>query len=150
MTNKELVLETIKRLGKAEALSLREKAVSGQADGTALIAEEAYVPEWTQRDYTAIPLGAPYQYQGQVYTLTQQHDATGQPDWRPGVAYSLWDLKHTKDPTAAKPYVAPQGSWGLYDKGDCMIWTDGHVWKSKIDNNAYTPESYAQGWEIAV
>lgn len=148
MTHKELVLDTIKRLGRAEAISLRAKAVAGEADGTQLIADEAYVPEWTQRDYSAVPIGAPYQCEGQVYTLTQQHDATQQPDWKPGVAYSLWDLKHTKDPAAAKPYVAPQGAWGLYDTDDCMIWTDGHIWRSRIENNSWTPESYPQGWEL--
>lgn len=148
LTDKELVLDTMKRLGKAEAISLREKAVAGEAGGTELIKDEAYVPEWSQKDYSTVPVGSPYKYNGQVYTLTQQHDATSQPDWRPGVAYSLWDLKHTQDPAAAKPYVAPQGSWGLYDKDDCMIWTDGHVWTSIIDNNSWTPDSYPQGWKI--
>lgn len=146
-TNKEFVIAALRSLGKAEAVSLRAKAVSGEADATALIADEDFIPTWTQKDYSTTPVGSPYRYDGQVYQLTQQHDATNNPDWRPGVAYSLWDILHTKDPAKAKPYMAPMGAWGLYDTGDCMIWTDGAVWRSKIENNAYTPDTYAQGWE---
>ncbi|MEG0913715.1 MAG: hypothetical protein RSG53_08920 [Oscillospiraceae bacterium] len=138
----------MKRLGKAEAISLRTKAVSGEADGTELINDEAYIPEWTQRNYTTIPVGSPFKYGEQVYTLTQQHDATSQPDWKPGIAYSLWDIKHTQDPVFAKPYIPPQGAWGLYATGSCMIWSDGHVYISTMENNSWTPESYPQGWKL--
>ena len=27
-----------------------------------------------------------------------------------------------------------------------MTWTDGKVYASTMDSNAYTPESYAAGW----
>ena len=29
-----------------------------------------------------------------------------------------------------------------------MVWTDGKIYASTMDNNAYTPESYAQGWTV--
>lgn len=150
MNNKEFVLDTLYRAGQAEATSLREKAVAGEVTGTEIIASEGYVPNYPEdgkRDFTKVPVGSPYKYDGQVYKLWQQHDANGNPDWTPDKAVSLWDICHTTDPVAAKPYMEPQGSRGLYQKDECMIWTDGTVQRSKIDNNAYTPETYPDGWE---
>lgn len=151
MTSKAYVLETLRRAGLREAREIREKAVAGALDGTELIAEEGYIPDYPadgNRDFTAIPVGAPYRYDGQVYKLWQQHDANGNPDWTPDRAASLWDVCHTTDPARAKPYQLPQGSRGLYQTGECMVWTDGKVWRSKVDNNAYTPEELPDNWEV--
>ncbi|MDD6837336.1 MAG: hypothetical protein PUF04_09330 [bacterium] len=150
MNNKEFVLDTLYRAGQTEARKLREKAVSGEADGTAIIASEQYVPTYPvdgKRDFTSVPIGAPYMYEGQVYTLWVQHNANGNPDWTPDKSVSLWNIAHTTDPKRAKPYMQPAGTRGLYRTGECMIWTDGSVQRSKIDNNAYTPETYPDGWE---
>ena len=150
MTSKDFVLDTLRRAGLREAQDVREKAVSGTLDGTAVIAAEGYIPDYPEdgkRDFTAVPVGSPYRYAGQVYKLWQQHNANGQTDWTPDKAVSLWDICHTKDPAAAKPYVPPQGTRGVYQTGECMIWTDGQVWRSLTGNNAYTPETYPAGWE---
>lgn len=45
MTNKEFVLDTLRRAGLREAQDVREKAVSGTLDGTAVIAAEGYIPD---------------------------------------------------------------------------------------------------------
>ena len=82
----------------------------------------------------------------QVYKLWQQHDATGQPDWSPDKAVSLWDICHTTDPKLAKPYTAPQGSRGLWQAGECCT-LEGRVWRCKADNNAYGPLELAERWE---
>ena len=150
MTSKEFVLNTLRRAGLQEAHTIREQAVSGDLDGTGVIAAEGYIPDYPEdgkRDFTAVPVGAPYRYDGQVYKLWQQHNANGQPDWTPDKAVSLWDIYHTTDPAYAKPYVTPQGTRGIYQQGDCMIWTDGQVWRSTISNNAWTPDTYPAGWE---
>ena len=150
MTNKDFVLDTLRRAGLREAQTVRDGAVAGTLDGTAVIAAEGYIPDYPEdgkRDFTAVPVGSPYRYAGQVYKLWQQHNANGQPDWTPDKAVSLWDIYHTTDPAYAKPYVTPQGTRGLYQTGECMIWTDGTVQRSLIDNNAYTPETYPAGWE---
>ena len=138
--------EELRQRGAADAAALAAKAVSGEAGGTALIAAEEQIPTWRQRDYSSVPVGTPYKWQGQVYKLWQQHDATAQPDWTPDQAVSLWDICHTTDPAAAKEYQAPQGSRGLYQTGECCLY-GGRVWKSKIDNNAWTPDAYPAGWE---
>ena len=138
--------DELRQRGAADAAALAARAVSGEADGTALIAGEDQIPTWRQRDYSAVPVGTPYKWQGQVYKLWQQHDATNQPAWSPDQAVSLWDICHTTDPLAAREYQAPQGSRGLYQTGECCLY-GGHVWRSKIDSNAWTPDSYPAGWE---
>lgn len=141
-----LAQEAMKSKGVADARALAALAVAGEADGTALIEQEEKIPTWRQRDFSDVPVGTPYKWQGQVYKLWQQHDATEQPDWSPDKAVSLWDICHTTDPAKAKPYAAPQGSRGLYQTGECCLW-DGQVRRSKVDNNAYSPADYPDNWE---
>lgn len=141
-----LALEELKERGAADAAALAARAVSGEADGTELIEEEGSIPTWRQRDYSTVPVGTPYKWQGQVYKLWQQHDAVQQPDWSPDKAVSLWDVCHTTDPGRAREYVAPQGSRGLYQTGECCIY-GGQLYRSVIDNNAWAPDAYPQGWE---
>lgn len=138
--------EELRKRGASDAAALAARAVSGDADSTALIAGEEQIPTWRQRDYSSVPVGTPYKWQGQVYKLWQQHDATNQPDWSPDKAVSLWDICHTSNPAAAKDYQAPQGSRGLYQTGECCLY-GGHVWQSKIDNNSWAPDAYPAGWE---
>lgn len=89
-----LALEELEHRGGADALALAGRSVSGEADGTALIAEEQAIPTWRPRSYLTeeTPVGKPYRWNGQVYRLWQQHDATGQPGWSPDLAFSLWDI----------------------------------------------------------
>ena len=138
--------EELQARGKADAAALAARAVSGEADGTELIAGEAKIPTWRQRDYTQVPIGTPYRYNGQVYKLWQQHDATAQPEWTPEGAVSLWDICHTTDPALAKEYVAPQGSRGLWQVGECCL-VEGQVWRCIQANTAYSPEELPSAWE---
>ena len=150
MTDREFVLDVMRKSGLASARNLRERAVAG-ASGTEVIGEEEFVPNYPpdgKRDFTAVPLGAPYKYGGQVYKLWSQHNANGQPDWTPDKAFSLWDIYHTTDPARAKPYLPVQGARGLYQVGECMIWSDGLVYRSTIDNNDRTPDIMPDWWEV--
>ena len=141
-----LAVEELRERGAADAAALAAQAVSGAADGTKLIEEEDSVPTWRQRDYSQVPVGTPYKWQGQIYKLWQQHDATQQPDWSPDKAVSLWDICHTTDPELAKEYVTPQGTRGLYQQGECCLY-GGQIYRSLIDSNSWTPDAYPQGWE---
>ena len=141
-----LAQEAMQAKGAQDAQTLAAQAVAGEADGTVLIDQEEKIPTWRQRDFSDVPVGTPSKWQGQVYKLWQQHDATEQPDWSPDKAVSLWDICHTTDPTKAKPYAAPQGTRGLYQKGECCVW-ESQVWRSKADNNAYSPADYPANWE---
>ena len=141
-----LAVEELKKRGAEDAAALAARAVSGEADGTELIEGEAVIPTWRQRDYSAVPVGTPYKWQGQVYKLWQQHDAAQQASWSPDQASSLWDICHTTDPKRAKEYQAPQGSRGLYQTGECCLY-EGQVYRSTMDDNSWPPASYPQGWE---
>ena len=117
-----IALEAVRQRGQADAQMLAERAVAGEADSTELTASQDIIPTWRQRDFSAVPIGTPYQWKGLVYKLWQQHDATVQPDWSPDLAVSLWDLCHTTDPRLAAPYVQAQGR----DRGGgtgLMEWT---------------------------
>ena len=146
MDNKDFIMTAMHTAGAADASAIAAKSVSGEADGTVLIAAEEQIPTWRQRDYTDVPIGTPYKYADQVYKLWQAHDATNQPDWTPDKAVSLWDICHTTDPTKAKPYVAPQGTRGMYQIDD--VCTEGSkLYRSTMENNVWEPSAYPQGWE---
>lgn len=152
MTSKEFVAEALRDIGKQKALNLRAKVVANEVDDTSLIEQEELVPNWKAIDYSNFEIGTPVRDPsdgtGQVYKLLQKHDATGHDDWNPAAAVSLWDIAHTKNPAKAKPYAAPQGTRGMYMKDDVMVWTNGMVYKSTIDNNVYTPEVRGSYWSV--
>ena len=64
--------DELKVRGKADAAALATRAVSGEADGTELTASQDQIPTWRQRDFSAIPVGSPYKWNGIVYKLWQQ------------------------------------------------------------------------------
>ena len=142
-----LAVEELKKRGAEDAAALAARAVSGDADGTELIAGEGSIPTWRQRDYSSVSVGTPYKWQGQVYKLWQQHDASQAGNWSPDKAVSLWDICHTTDPNKAKEYQVPQGSRGLYQKGECCLY-GGQTYRSVIDSNSWAPDAYPQGWEV--
>lgn len=142
-----LALEGLREKGRADSALLAAAAVSGEADGTCLIEQETKIPTWRQRTYNTdeTPVGKPYKWNGQVYTLSQQHDATQQPDWSPDKAVSLWDICHTTDPALAKDFVAPQGARGLWQLNECCV-QDRHVWRNLTADNAYGPSEMPDSW----
>lgn len=147
MTNKEFVLSIMREQGRNDAVSLRSR--SADMSGTEIINEEQKVPEWDgQKDYTSWPVGSPVRFEDQVYTLLQPHNASYYPDSNPANTPALWSITHTTDPAKAKPYMAPNGTSGLYMKDEvCTL--DGAIWKSLQDNNPYDPQSATGSyWEI--
>ena len=143
-----LALEGLRDKGKADAAAISTLALAGEADGTVLIRHEAEIPTWRQRAFNTdeTPVGKPYQWKGQVYQLWQQHDATGQPDWSPDKAVSLWNICHTTEPEHAKEYTAPEGTRGLWQPGECCI-LNGSVWRCLTADNAYSPADLPDSWE---
>ena len=142
----ELAVVAMEEKGVSDARKLAARAISGEADGTELTASQDTIPTWRQRDYSSVPIGTPYKWQGVVYKLWQQHDATNQPDWTPDAAVSLWDICHTTDPAMAKPYVQPQGTRGMYQPGEVCT-ENGHVWKCTQTNTVYPPSQLPGAWE---
>ena len=145
MTSKDFVLSVFRENGRNDALSLRSRAA--EMDGTAVIAEEHKVPIWDgSRDYSGWPVGAPVIHGGNVFGLLQPHNASyygGDPSTLP----ALWSPMHTKDPTKAKPWLAPNGTSGLYQADECCLW-DGSVYRCNHGDNPYSPGDYPIWWEV--
>ena len=135
--------------GLSDAAELRSEAAAGTLTETEIIHREISAPAFDPaKDYPAWPVGSPVTDGGQVWLLIQPHNAASH-EGRPAALRALWGLAHTKDPVKAKPYVAPFGTSGLYQKDECCLWTDGSVYVSRIDDNAYDPEAYPEGWRLA-
>lgn len=135
-------------MGRADALSLREKAVSGNITDTQIIDYEEAVPAWSnEKDYTNAKAGTPVAHEGQIYGLLQPHNASYYPNTKPSELASLWRVKHTTNPDKAKPFVRPTSTSDMYLVGECMVWTDGTVRRAKRDT-AYSPEEYSADWEV--
>lgn len=148
MTNKDFVLDIMRRNGAADATALRAEAAN--LDGTAIIAHEGAVPDFeTGKDYTGWPVGAPVADEGQVWQLIQPHNAKDY-DGRPATLRALWGLCHTKDPVRAKPWVEPHGMSGMYMAGECYRAGDGKVYRCLADNTIHDAEALPAAWEEVI
>lgn len=82
----------------------------------------------------------------QPWRCVQGHDSTGQANWGPGEAHSLWAPYHAKSEANALPWVQPYGAHDMYKEGEYMIWNDENVYRCKMDT-VYSPAEYPQAWE---
>lgn len=145
MTNREMLLEAIRALGRYQANILREG--SSEMTPTEIIDMEYAAPKFNkEKDYSSTPAGSPVSYEGQVYKLIIPHNASSY-EGNPASLPALWSLLHTKNPLKAKPYAAPNGTSGMYMKDECYLGDDGHVYKCKIDNCVWDYPSYSAAWE---
>lgn len=145
MTSKERVLNRERDRGRAAALNLASRAPD--MDGTGLIAEQGHIPAWREDAvYTVNHIGYPVQDGDQVYTILQPHTPAYNPGMRPADLPAIYSIKHTTDPKLAKPYMAPNGTSGMYMMDECCV-ENGGVYRSKADNNVWIPSGYPAGWE---
>lgn len=149
MTNRELVLETLKRYGRVIAQTVQEKADT--MTGTELNAEQSYIPDFSAACAKMNMLNRPVGFvckssAGRVVKLLQVYDSTiykNEPEELP----AQWGFVWSDNPDHAKPFAALSTS--PYMKGNCC--TEGeHTYKSLIDNNVHAPSAYPQGWEQVV
>lgn len=146
-TNKELVLETLKRSGKLIAQSIQSK--STEMTGTELNAEADYIPSFAEACKKMNMLERPIGFvcrssEGRIVKLLQVYDSAifpGEPETLP----AQWGFVWSDNPEHALPFIALATS--PYMKGNCCT-ENGSVYKSKIDNNVHAPSSYPDGWEI--
>lgn len=148
MTSKERVLQRERDRGKADALNLAQRAEG--MDGTTIIAEEQKVPLFVSgADYSKCPKGAPIAQmvdgELQIFTMITPVNTAHNPGITPNTQRDLYSLCHTKDPRKAKAWVAPLGISGLYTVDECCV-DAGHVWRSNVNDNAYSPSAYPANW----
>ena len=149
MTNKELVLDTMKRSGKLVAQSVQTR--SSEMTGTELNAESNYIPDFTAACNKMNMLNRPVGFvckssAGRIVKLLQVYDSnvyTNEPEELP----AQWGFVWSDDPAHALPFVAISTS--PYMKGNCCT-EDDSVYRSLIDNNVHAPSAYPQGWEKVV
>lgn len=152
MTDREFVLDAMRKSGKAAAESLQTEAES--MTGTELYAEEDYIPDFAaavaKKNMLERKAGMTDGFvcrssAGRVVRLIQNYDSsiyTQEPEDLP----AQWGFVWSTDPEKALPFVAISTS--PYMTGDCCT-ENGTAYRSKIDNNVWAPSAYPQGWEVA-
>lgn len=143
MTDKELVLTTMWKYGKAVAENLQERVP--EMNGTEIIAEEEFLPDFDPaRQYLNYPAGYVCKSAlGNAVKLIQPYDSTIYTQ-QPEELSAQWGFYWSTDPKKAKPFVAISTS--PYMTGDCCT-NNGHVWKSGQDNNVWEPGTVGVNWE---
>lgn len=80
----------------------------------------------------------------QLYKVAQDH--TSQADWKPGEAPALYTAIGLDD-SGYPVWAQPTGAHDAYNTGDIVNY-NGTLYKSLIDGNVYSPDSYPAGWEV--
>lgn len=146
MTNKEYVMQTMKRYGKVTAEDLQAR--SADMTGTQLYAEEEYIPDFKAVFSTRNMLERKAGFvckstAGRVVKLLQPYDSDVYTQ-EPEELSAQWGFKWSTDPAKALPFISLSTS--PFMKGDCCTY-DGLTFRSKIDNNVWSPEELPAQWE---
>ena len=153
MMNKELVMETLKKMGKTVAATIQEK--SPDMTGTELYQEGNFIPSFVaacakmnmlERKAGLTDGFVCKSSAGRVVRLIQNYDSTiytQEPEELPAQFGFVW----SNDPKHALPFVAISTS--PYNTGNCCT-EDGVAYRSKIDGNVWAPSAHPDGWEVCV
>lgn len=147
MTNKQYVLEAMKRSGKLAAMAVQEQASA--MTGTELYAEDAYIPAFQAACAKMNMLGRLPGFvckssAGRVVRLLQPYDSTihtQEPEELP----DQWEFVWSTDPAKALPFLAIDSS--PYNTGDCCS-VDGVVYRSNVDGNTLAPAARTVSWSV--
>jgi hypothetical protein len=149
MTNKEFVLEHMRRYGKLTAQNLQKEAPN--MTGTELYNEGMYIPSFAVACNRKNMLDRPVGFvcisaAGRVVKLLQPYDSTiytQEPEELP----AQWGFVWSNNPEHAREYVAMSTSPYMKDN---VCLENGKVYRSTIDNNVWAPSAYPQGWEEVI
>ena len=82
----------------------------------------------------------------QLYQVLQDHTSAG--EWTPDTAISLYKPIGVSE-SGYPEWVQPLGASDAYNTGDIVSY-NGKLYKSVIDANTWSPETYPNGWiEVA-
>lgn len=79
----------------------------------------------------------------QLYRVVQAH--TSQADWTPDTVASLYSAIGLDD-SGYPVWSQPAGAHDAYNKDDVVNY-NGTLYRSLVDGNVYSPDSYPAGWE---
>lgn len=116
-------------------------------DEQALVCVRLYRPWGVGREYQVgefLTYGTNSVGDPQLYKVVQNH--TSQADWMPDVAPSLYDAVGL-DEEGYPVWSQPTGVHDAYNTGDIVNY-NGVLYRSLIDGNTYSPETYPAGWEV--
>lgn len=133
-------LESALRLNKILFDALSEDTLTP----TNIIACDGLVEDWAPGNYA---LNDIRNHGGQTWRCCQAHDSTSNPSWEPGTVPALWTPLHAASPQYARPYVAPSGAHDAYQTNECVIWTDGSIYRATEDNVVHDPGIRPEAWE---
>lgn len=80
----------------------------------------------------------------QLYQVLQDH--TSAEEWTPDATPSLYKAVGVSE-SGYPEWVQPLGASDAYNTGDIVDY-NGTLYKSTIDGNVWSPDSYPQGWEV--
>ena len=145
MTNKDYVIETMRRFGLRAAQELQNK--SSTMSGTELYAEEGYIPDFSAAVAAKNMLQRSPGFlcrstAGRVVKLLQVYDSDTYPQ-EPEELPAQWGFYWSSDPLKALPFIALSTS--PYATGDCCTY-NGHIWRSGQDGNVWEPGSVGVSW----
>lgn len=126
------------------AIAFAKMAEKGEIDEiTANEHNDLFLPWSTNTSYQ---VGDLRNYDGSLYKCLQAH--ASQENWTPDVSASLWkSLSITEN--GIQEWSQPISALDAYNVGDEVMYNGVH-YKSLIDNNVWSPETYSQGWEVVV
>lgn len=122
---------------QSRAAEEEEQVISSVADIKA---------EWAGRIGEFVLAGDVVPHNGVRYIVLQPH--TLQEDWVPGSVPALYRAvgQEGAEPDQWPEFVQPTGAHDAYAAGDPVTF-DGKHYRSRIDNNVWSPADYPQGWE---
>lgn len=131
-------------------MSVAEYSVMGFASkitDSEMVAVASFIPDWkTGKDYKT---GDFLVYDNRYFRVSQDHES--QEIWLPGSegTEALY-YEIVIAPDGIIVWSAPSGAYNTPNKGDLRHYpnADSPIYKSLIDGNAYSPDTYPAGWEI--
>jgi hypothetical protein len=133
---------TEKRITTPLSIAFVKMAEKGDIDEITASENVNLFLEWNEHSsYKANDLR---QYNGKLYKCLQAH--TGQVQWTPDISASLWKELGINE-NGIMEWSQPISSADAYNTGDEVMFNGVH-YRSLIDNNVWSPETYPTGWEI--
>lgn len=150
---------------KAEEIVLNAKYIPSELDSIRIFAKsylKSNAPKDTEEkmllsglyetwELGKYEIGDIRNYAGQTWECHQAHDNSIYPDITPDNAQTwatFWKPLHGTSKETARPWVKPwAGTTDMYRTGEYMVYTDGKIYKC-LSDTVYSPEEYAQAWEV--